>query len=190
MMNINKTITNNNDPTYYLNFHKQKEPTMKLYELTDTLEFKHLVIENIDSCISMYFSYLNVDDILKLYADNDIHLHHTENYHHTSQDGNESVLIVPLGEILDNTNHICTIGLNSTIQLEIASSFLDIYTKIIPILRDEYEYDITDPTGVDQSLYVDSLIGTIQISRRDFNDNMLNLCCLPIDKIELFEDSF
>lgn len=163
---------------------------MKLYELTDTLEFKHLVIENIDSCISMYLSYLNVDDILKLYADNDIHLHHTENYHHTSQDGNESVLIVPLGEILDNTSHICTIGLNSTIQLEIASSFLDIYTKIIPILRDEYEYDITDPTGVDQSLYVDSLIGTIQISRRDFNDKMLNLCCLPIDKIELFEDSF
>lgn len=163
---------------------------MKLYELSDTLEFKHLLIENIDSCISMYFSYLSVDDILKLYADNDIHLHHTKNYHHTSQDGNESVLIVPLGEILDNTSHICTIGLNSTIQLEIASSFLDIYTKIIPILRDEYEYDITDPTGVDQSLYVDSLIGTIQISRRDFNDNMLNLCCLPIDKIELFEDSF
>ena len=99
---------------------------MKLYELTDTLEFKHLVIENIDSCMSIYFSYLNVDDILKLYADNDIHLHHTENYHHTSQDGNESVLIESLGEILDDTSHICAIGSNSTIQLEIASSFLDI----------------------------------------------------------------
>lgn len=163
---------------------------MKLYGLTDTLEFKHLVIENIDFCISIYFSYLSVDEILKLYTDNDIHFHHTEDYHHSSQDGKDSLLIVPLGEILDNTSHICAIGLNSTIQLEIAISFLDMYTKLIPILCDEYDYDITDPTGVDQSLYVDSLIGTIQISRRDFNDNMLNLCCLPIDKIELFEDSF
>ena len=163
---------------------------MKLYELTDTLEFKHLVIENIDSCTSIYFSYLNVDDILKLYADNDIHLHHTENYHHTSQDGNESVLIVSLGEILDDTSHICAIGSNSTIQLEIASSFLDIYTKLIPILCDEYEYDITNPNGVDHSLYIDSMIETIQISKRDDHDNILEVCVLPIDRIELFEDSF
>lgn len=162
---------------------------MKRYELTDTLEFKHLVIENIDSCISIYFSYLSLDDILKMYADNDIHLHHTENYHHHSEDG-DTVLIVPISNISEDTSHISAIGLNSTIQLEIASSFLDIYTKLIPILRDEYDYDITDPIGVDQSLYVDSLIGTIRISRRDFNDNMLDLCCLPIDKIELFEDSF
>ena len=163
---------------------------MKLYELTDTLEFKHLVIENIDSCMSIYFSYLNVDDILKLYADNDIHLHHTENYHHTSQDGNESVLIVSLGEILDDTSYICAIGSNSTIQLEIASSFLDIYTKLIPILCDEYEYDITNPNGVDHSLYIDSMIETIQISKRDDHDNILEVCVLPIDRIELFEDSF
>ena len=163
---------------------------MKLYELTDTLEFKHLVIENIDSCMSIYFSYLNVDDILKLYANNDIHLHHTENYHHTSQDGNESVLIVSLGEILDDTSHICAIGSNSTIQLEIASSFLDIYTKLIPILCDEYEYDITNPNGVDHSLYIDSMIETIQISKRDDHDNILEVCVLPIDRIELFEDSF
>lgn len=135
-------------------------------------------------------SYLNVDDILKLYADNDIHLHHTENYHHTSQDGNESVLIVSLGEILDDTSHICAIGSNSTIQLEIASSFLDIYTKLIPILCDEYEYDITNPNGVDHSLYIDSMIETIQISKRDDHDNILEVCVLPIDRIELFEDSF
>lgn len=163
---------------------------MKLYELTDTLEFKHLVIENIDSCMSIYFSYLSVDDILKLYTDNDIHLHHTENYHHTFQDGSESVLIVPLSEILDNTSHICAIGLNSTIQLEIASSFLDMYAKIIPILRDEYNYDITNPSGLDHSLYIDSMIETIRISKRDFEDHILDVCVLPIGKIELFEDSF
>lgn len=163
---------------------------MKLYELTDALEFKYLIIENIDSCMSIYFSYLSVDDILKLYADNDIHLHHTENYHHTSQDGSETVLIVPLGEILDDTSHICVIGSNSTIQLEIASSFLDIYTKLIPILCDEYEYDITNPNGVDHSLYIDSMIETIQISKRDSYDHILDVCVLPIDRIELFEDSF
>lgn len=163
---------------------------MKLYKLTDTLEFKNLVIENIDSCISMYFSYLNIDDILKLYADNDIHLHHTENYHHTSQNGSETVLIVPLDEILDNTSHICAIGLNSTIQFETATSFLDMYAKIIPILRDEYNYDITNPFGLGHSLYIDSMIETIRISKRDFKDHILDVCVLPIDRIELFEDSF
>lgn len=163
---------------------------MKLYELTDTLEFKHLVIENIDSCMSIYFSYLNVDDILKLYADNDIHLHHTENYHHTSQDGNESVLIVSLGEILDDTSHICAIGLNSTIQLEIANSFSNVYTKLIPILRDEYDYDITNPFGSYHSLYIDSMIETIRISKSDNHDHILDVYVLPIDRIELFEDSF
>lgn len=163
---------------------------MKLYELTDTLEFKHLVIENIDSCMNIYFSYLSIDDILKLYADNDIHLHHTENYHHTSQDGSESVLIIPLGEILDDTSHICAIGLNSTIQLEIASSFSNVYTKLIPILRDEYDYDITNPFGSYHSLHIDSMIETIRISKRDDHDNILDVCVLPIDRIELFEDSF
>lgn len=163
---------------------------MKLYELTDTLEFKHLVIENIDSCTSIYFSYLSVDDILKLYADNNINLHHTENYHHTSQDGSETVLIVPLGEILDNTSHICAIGLNSTIQLEIANSFSNVYTKLIPILRDEYDYDITNPFGSYHSLYIDSMIETIRISKSDNHDNILDVCVLPIDRIELFEDSF
>lgn len=163
---------------------------MKLYELTDTLEFKHLVIENIDSCTSIYFSYLSVDDILKLYADNNINLHHTENYHHTSQDGSETVLIVPLGEILDNTSHICAIGLNSTIQLEIASSFSNVYTKLIPILRDEYDYDITNPFGSYHSLYIDSMIETIRISKSDNHDHILDVCVLPIDRIELFEDSF
>ena len=163
---------------------------MKLYELTETLEFKYLVIENIDSCMSIYFSYLSVDDILKLYADNDIHLHLTENYHHTSQDGSETVLIIPLCEILDNTSHICAIGSNSTIQLEIASSFLDMYTKIIPILRDEYNYDITNPFGLGHSLYIDSMIETIRISKRDSYDHILDVYVLPIDRIELFEDSF
>lgn len=163
---------------------------MRLYELTDTLPFKHLVIENIDSCMSIYFSYLSVDEILKLYTDNDIHFHHTEDYHHSSQDGKDSLLIVPLCEILDNTSHICTIGLNSTIQLEIASSFLDMYTKIIPILRDEYNYDITNPSGLDHSLYIDSMIETIRISKRDYHDHILDVCVLPIDRIELFEDSF
>ena len=163
---------------------------MKLYELTDTLEFKHLVIESIDSCISMYFSYLSVDDILKLYVDNNINLHHTENYHHTSQDGSETVLIVPLGEILDNTSHICAIGLNSTIQLEIANSFSNVYTKLIPILRDEYDYDITNPFGSYHSLYIDSMIETIRISKSDNHDHILDVCVLPIDRIELFEDSF
>lgn len=163
---------------------------MKLYELTDTLEFKHLVIENIDSCTSIYFSYLSVDDILKLYADNNINLHHTENYHHTSQDGSETVLIVPLGEILDNTSHICAIGLNSTIQLEIANSFSNVYTKLIPILRDEYDYDITNPFGSYHSLYIDSMIETIRISKSDNHDHILDVCVLPIDRIELFEDSF
>lgn len=163
---------------------------MKLYELANTLEFKHLVIENIDSCISIYFSYLSVDDILKLYADNNINLHHTENYHHTSQDGSETVLIVPLGEILDNTSHICAIGLNSTIQLEIANSFSNVYTKLIPILRDEYDYDITNPFGSYHSLYIDSMIETIRISKSDNHDHILDVCVLPIDRIELFEDSF
>lgn len=163
---------------------------MKLYELTDTLEFKHLVIENIDSCTSIYFSYLSIDDILKLYADNNINLHHTENYHHTSQDGSETVLIVPLGEILDNTSHICAIGLNSTIQLEIANSFSNVYTKLIPILRDEYDYDITNPFGSYHSLYIDSMIETIRISKSDNHDHILDVCVLPIDRIELFEDSF
>lgn len=163
---------------------------MKLYELTDTLEFKHLVIENIDSCTSIYFSYLSVDDILKLYADNNINLHHTENYHHTSQDGSETVLIVPLGEILDNTSHICAIGFNSTIQLEIANSFSNVYIKLIPILRDEYDYDITNPFGSYHSLYIDSMIETIRISKSDNHDHILDVCVLPIDRIELFEDSF
>lgn len=163
---------------------------MRLYELTDTLPFKHLVIENIDSCMSIYFSYLSVNEILKLYTDNDIHFHHTEDYHHSYQDGKDSLLIVPISNISEDTSHICAIGLNSTIQLEIASSFLDMYTKIIPILRDEYDYDITNPSGLDHSLYIDNMIETIRISKRDYHDHILDVCVLPIDKIELFEDSF
>ena len=64
------------------------------------------------------------------------------------------------------------------------------YTKIIPILRDEYDYDITNPFGSDHSLYIDSMIETIRISKRDDYDHILDVCVLPIGKIELFEDSF
>lgn len=163
---------------------------MKLYELTDTLEFKHLVIENIDSCINIYFSYLSVDEILKLYADNDIHLHHTENYHHTSQNGSETVLIVPTSNISEDISHISAIGFNSDVKFETATSFLDIYTKLITILRDKYDYDITNPSGLNHSLYIDSMIETIRISKRDYRDHILDVYVLPIDRIELFEDSF
>lgn len=163
---------------------------MKLYDLTDTLEFKHLVIENIDSCINIYFSYLSVDEILKLYTDNDIHFHHTEDYHHSSQDGKDSLLIVPISNISEDTSHICTIGTNSDVKFETATSFLDIYTKLITILRDEYDYDITNPSGLNHSLYIDSMIETIRISKRDYRDHILDVCVSPIDRIELFEDSF
>lgn len=162
---------------------------MRLYELTDTLPFKHLVIENIDSCISIYFSYLSLDDILKMYADNDIHLHHTKNYHQHSENG-DTVLIVPISNISEDTSHISTIGTNSDVKFETATSFLDIYTKLITILRDEYDYDITNPSGLNHSLYIDSMIETIRISKRDYHDHILDVCVLPIGKIELFEDSF
>lgn len=162
---------------------------MKLYELTDTLEFKHLIIENIDSCISMYFSYLNVDDILKLYADNDIHFNLKVDDKYESFDGS-IVRIIPLSSIPEDTSHISVIGFNSNIQYETATSFLDMYTKLITILRDKYDYDITDPSGLDHSLYIDSMIEIIRISKRDFEDHILDACVLPIGKIELFEDSF
>ena len=162
---------------------------MKLYELTDTLEFKHLVIENIDSCISMYFSYLNVDDILKLYADNDIRFNLKTDNKYESFDG-DTMIIVPLSSISRDTSHISTIGFNSDIQYETATSFLDMYTKLITILRDKYDYDIANPFGLDHSLYIDSMIEMIKISKRDFEDHILDTCVLPIGKIELFEDSF